>query len=50
MWQNLPWASMAGPLAILAALFITGVIAKVILMFYDPIYRDKLLYGKKKEK
>jgi hypothetical protein len=49
-WQNLPWPDMIGPLLALVGLFLLAVIIKVLLMYQDPIYRDRILYPKDKGK
>ena len=49
-WQNLPWSDMIGPLIGLAVLFLLAVVIKVLLMYQDPIYRDRILYPKEKGK
>jgi len=41
---------MIPPLLLLAGLFIIAVAIKVLLMFQDPIYRDRILFPKDKRK
>lgn len=41
---------MIGPLIGLAVLFLLAVVIKVLLMYQDPIYRDRILYPKEKGK
>lgn len=48
--SHLPWPEMAWPLFLVAVLLIASVVIKVLLMIQDPVYRDKVLYGKPKRK
>ena len=50
VWQNLPWGDMLPGLLTLAGLFLLLVIIKVVLMYQDPIYRDRILFPKDKRK
>ena len=50
VWQNLPWADMVPGLILLAGLFLLLAIIKLVLMYQDPIYRDRILFPRDKGK